>query len=348
MNNNRIKEFSGKLGFLACGILPAEALTEEAEHLSRWLTDGMHGTMTYMERNREKRLDPRLLMEGTRTVIIVLQNYFTREIQTDPSAPIISTYALGQDYHAVMKAKLMGLLGYIQTDIIACNGRAFVDSAPALEKAWARKAGLGWIGKNSLLISPQFGSFFFIGILLTDREIPPDHNWDNRQGVTLPPQEERFRQPVVPERFREHRESTTGLPDRCGTCTRCIDACPTKAIVAPRVVDARRCISYLTIEHKGDIDPEFMEKTGNRVFGCDICQNVCPWNRKSLPHHEPAFNPPAKLLDLTRSEWAEMDEPTFKELFRHSPVKRNGFSRLQRNIRWVLRNSPDPAIPYKP
>lgn len=301
---NQIQKIAAQLGFLECGIAVAEELPEEAARLSWWLERGMHGTMSYMERNREKRLDPRLLHEGTRSVVVVLQNYFTRHSPADPSAPIVSKYALGRDYHPVMKQKLRELLRRISQEITPCSGRAFVDSAPLLERAWARRAGLGWIGKNGMLISPVNGSFFFVGILLIDKEIP-----------AMPVRE---------------------LSDRCGTCTRCIDACPTKAIVAPRVVDARRCISYLTIEHKGDIDPEFRGKMKNRVFGCDICQDVCPWNRKAREHDEPHFRPSAGLLQLTRDEWHAMDEERFRGISGNSALSRTGFEGIRRNLLYLL------------
>ena len=252
-----IKQKSAELGFLDCGIIPAEVLSGEEVFLRTWLQKGMQGEMGYMTRNVDMRLDPGLLLENARTIIVVLQNYYTHAAQTDPDAPVLSKYAYGTDYHFVMKEKLRVLLEFIRTEIAGCNGRPFVDSAPVLERAWARMAGLGWIGRHSNLISPVHGSYFFIGELVIDVELPYDNS--------------------------------TQVRDRCGTCTRCIDACPTKAIVADKVVDARKCISYQTIELKGELDNSLKGKFANRVFGCDICQDVCPWNFKSEPHTEPAF-----------------------------------------------------------
>ncbi|HCE57675.1 MAG TPA: tRNA epoxyqueuosine(34) reductase QueG [Prolixibacteraceae bacterium] len=308
MQNNtgiafRIKQKAAELGLGGCVLLPATALNDEAEHFRLWLENGFHGEMDYMARNTEKRLDPRLLVENAKTVIVVLQNYFTNEKQSDPAAPVLSKYAYGTDYHFVLKDKLKELLQFIQTEVSPCNGRVFTDSAPVLERAWAKRAGLGWIGKNSNLISTESGSFFFIGELIIDIELP----FDNPRAVA----------------------------DHCGKCTRCIDACPTKAIVADRVVDARLCISYQTIELKGELDPNLKGKFENRVFGCDICQDVCPWNLKAEPHHEPGFNPEEKLLKLNASDWHAMDANLFDSLFKKSPVKRTGFSGLKRNLRFI-------------
>ena len=298
-----IKNKAKSLGLLDCAILTAEFLIEEQSHFLNWVASGFHGEMEYMARNSEKRLNPQLLVENAKTVIVVLQNYFTNKKQSDPSAPVLSKYAFGTDYHFVLKDKLKELLQFIQTEISPCNGRVFTDSAPVLERAWAKRAGLGWIGKNSNLISLDKGSFFFIGELIIDIELP----YDNPRPVA----------------------------DHCGKCTRCIDACPTKAIVADRVVDARLCISYQTIELKGELDPTLKGKFENRVFGCDICQDVCPWNLKSEPHNEPGFSPDEKLLKLTASDWHNMDANLFAILFRKSPVKRTGFSGLKRNLRFI-------------
>lgn len=300
--SERIKAKALELGFLACGISKAEMLIEEREHLQQWLGQTMHGEMGYMERNLEKRLDPRLLVENAKSVVSVLLNYFPAEKQTDPDAPILSKYAYGTDYHFVMKEKLGKLLNFIQTAIAPCDGRCFVDSAPVLDRAWAARAGLGWIGKNTNLISPEHGSFFFIGELILDLELP---------------------------------ENDKLIHNHCGTCSRCIDACPTKALVAPYVLDARRCISYQTIENHGDIAIELSGKFENRVFGCDICQDVCPWNLKSEPHSEPAFEPSFRLMNLTKNEWHEMDKPAFNELFRNSAVKRTRFEGLKRNLKFL-------------
>jgi epoxyqueuosine reductase len=299
----KIKAMAKKLGLDACAILPVTALTGEEQNFNRWLQKGFHGKMKYMARNIEKRLNPSLLFENAKTIIVVLQNYYPSEIQKDSSAPVLSKYAYGTDYHFVLKDKLKALLQFIQNEIIACDGRAFVDSAPVLERAWAKRAGLGWIGKNSNLISVEHGSFFFIGELILDVELP-------------------FDKPKI-------------ISDHCGKCTRCIDACPTKAIVADKVVDALRCISYQTIELKGNLDENLKGTFENRVFGCDICQDVCPWNLKSEPHHEPAFNPNEKLLTLSKNEWNKMDELLFAELFKKSAVKRTGYTGLKRNLGFI-------------
>ncbi len=298
----RIKQKALELGFLACGISKADFLADEKPRLEKWLEKGMNGEMEYMARNEDKRLDPRLLHEGTKSVISVLLNYFPREKQQDPNAPVISKYAYGTDYHFVLKDKLKELLEFINREIAPCNACAFVDSAPVLDKSWAARAGLGWIGKNTNLISVEHGSFFFIGELLVDLELEPD------------------------DRI---------VSNHCGSCTRCIDACPTKAIVAPYVVDARRCISYQTIEQRGEIDEELRGQFRDRVFGCDICQDVCPWNLKAEPHGETAFDPHPRLMELSREEWQNMNEAQFAELFRKSAVKRTKYSGLMRNLRFL-------------
>ncbi len=298
-----IKEIIKSLGFTDYAILPVSFLEEEEKPYNQWISKGMHGEMNYMERNIDKRLNPKLLVENAKTIIIVLQNYFPVNTQEDKNAPVLSKYAFGTDYHFVLKDKLRQLLEFIQTEIKPCNGRPFVDSAPVLERAWAKKAGLGWIGKNSNLISPEHGSFFFIGELIIDIELP-------------------YNNPIP-------------VRDHCGRCTKCIDACPTKAIVAERVVDARRCISYQTIELKGDLNENLKDQFENRVFGCDICQDVCPWNLKSEPHNEPAFSPHPKLLHLQKEEWDNMEKPLFNELFKKSAVKRTGFKGLQRNLKFL-------------
>lgn len=300
--SDRIKTKAKELGFMDCGISEARFLSEEKDRLINWLQEGMHGEMGYMNNHLEKRLDPRLLVENARSVISVLLNYFPAQKQVDPDAPILSKYAFGTDYHFIMKDKLGELLKFIQTEIASCEGRCFVDSAPVLDRAWAARAGLGWIGKNTNLISTEHGSFFFIGELILDLELPVDEK-------------------IV----RNH----------CGSCTRCIDACPTKALVAPFVLDARKCISYQTIENRGEIDPELKGKFENRVFGCDICQDVCPWNLKSETHDEPAFVADARLMNLSRDDWHSMDKPTFNALFRNSAVKRTRFEGLQRNMKFL-------------
>lgn len=298
-----IKEKAKALGLTDCAILPALPLSEETEHLNSWLNNGMHGEMSYMTRNVDKRLDPGLLVENAKTIIVVLQNYFPAKTQKNANAPVLSKYAYGTDYHFVLKDKLRQLFEFITAEIVACSGRPFVDSAPVLERAWAQKAGLGWIGKNSNLISINHGSFFFIGELIIDAELP----YDTPKQVT----------------------------DHCGRCTKCIDACPTKAIVADRVVDARKCISYQTIELKGELDVSLKGKFENRVFGCDICQDVCPWNLKSEPHSEPGFEPHPKLIQLKTDEWENMDRPLFNQLFKSSAVKRTGFDGLKRNLKFL-------------
>ncbi|HKJ79183.1 MAG TPA: tRNA epoxyqueuosine(34) reductase QueG [Prolixibacteraceae bacterium] len=298
-----IKQRAKRLGFLDCAIVPAGNLSEEKERFGQWLKKEMHGKMGYMERNAEKRLDPRQLVENAKTVVVVLQNYYPQKTQENPETPVISKYAYGTDYHFIMKDKLRELLHFIQTEVIACNGRPFVDSAPVLERAWGRKAGLGWIGKNSNLISVEHGSFFFIGELIIDAEL--------------------------------HAETQKTVTDYCGNCTRCIAACPTDAIVANRVIDARKCISYQTIELKGELDEKLKGKFNNWIFGCDICQDVCPWNLKSKPHNEPAFEPHPKLFALSNQEWDSMEKPLFNEIFKKSAVKRTGFKGLKRNLKFI-------------
>ncbi len=298
----RIKDKAKELGFLDCGISETRFLSEEKDRLLKWLQDGMNGKMEYMANHLEKRLNPRLLVDNARSVISVLLNYFPSERQFDLAAPVLSKYAFGTDYHFVMKEKLGELLLFIQTEIAPCEGRCFVDSAPVLDRAWAARAGLGWIGKNTNLISPEHGSFFFIGELIIDLEL-----LSNDKVVR----------------------------DHCGNCTRCIDACPTQALVAPFVLDARRCISYQTIENRREIDPALKGKFENRVFGCDICQDVCPWNLKSEAHHELAFSSNLKLMNLTKEEWSGIDKPLYNELFRNSAVKRTRFEGLKRNLKFL-------------
>ena len=298
-----IKGKANELGLADCAILPVSFLHEEKDRFSSWLNDGMHGEMGYMARNVDKRLDPALLVENAKSILVVLQNYYPRTKQEDAEAPVLSKYAYGTDYHFVLKDKLKKLLRFINDEIEPCLGRPFVDSAPVLERAWARRAGLGWIGKHSNLISLEHGSFFFIGELIIDIEL----QYDKPKPVT----------------------------DHCGRCTKCIDACPTKAIVADRVVDARKCISYQTIEVRGELDESLKGQFENRVFGCDICQDVCPWNLKSEPHNEPAFEPHPKLLQLKKENWEKMDRPLFNELFLNSAVKRAGISGLKRNLKFI-------------
>ncbi|HEY0895112.1 MAG TPA: tRNA epoxyqueuosine(34) reductase QueG [Sphingobacteriaceae bacterium] len=309
MYSRIIKEEARRLGFMFCGISRAGFLEEEAPRLESWLTNGYHGEMQYMENHFDKRLDPTRLVEGARSVVSLALNYYPEVRQSDPHAPRISKYAYGTDYHFVIKDKLKELLEVIRERIGEVDGRAFVDSAPVLDKAWARKAGIGWVGKNSNLLNKNSGSFFFLAELILDLELAPD---------------------IAPAR------------DHCGTCTRCIDACPTDAIVGPYIVDGSRCISYLTIELKNEIPQEFRGKMDNWMFGCDICQDVCPWNRFSVFHQEPAFQPQEELLGFSRADWEEMTEETFRKVFKNSPVKRTKFSGLKRNIDFL---KGEPVLP---
>lgn len=297
-----IKSEARKLGFLACGVSKAGFLEKEAPLLESWLKNGSHGEMTYMENHFDKRLDPTKLVDGAKSVISLSLNYYSDQVQADPEAPKISRYAYGEDYHSVIKTKLKQLVESIQENIGEINGRAFVDSAPVLDKAWANKSGLGWIGKNSNLISKKTGSFFFLAELITDLELEYD---------------------IAP------------TEDHCGTCTRCIDACPTEAIVAPYVVDGSKCISYLTIELKNELPSEFKGKMDNWMFGCDVCQDVCPWNKFSVLHTEPAFYPSQDLLGINSADWQEITQDTFSKVFKNSAVKRTKFSGLKRNIEFL-------------
>lgn len=292
-----IKAEAKRLGFLSCGISKAGFLEEEAPRLEKWLNQNMHGEMQYMENHFDKRLDPTKLVEGSKSVISLLLNYFPSE-QQNPDSYKISKYAYGMDYHYVIKDKLKNLLHFIQEEIGEVHGRAFVDSAPVLDKAWAAKSGLGWIGKNSNLLTQQVGSFYFVAELIVDLELEYDA-------------------PVT---------------DHCGTCTACIDACPTEAIVQPYVVDGSKCISYLTIELKNEIPSEFEGKLDDWMFGCDVCQDVCPWNRFSKSHREPLFDPNPELLSFTKKDWEEITEDVFKKVFQKSAVKRTKLSGLRRNI----------------
>jgi epoxyqueuosine reductase len=297
-----IKAEAMRLGFIACGIAKADFLAEEAPRLENWLKNNHHGEMAYMENHFDKRLDPRLLVDGAKSVISLTLNYFTEEKQLDATAPKISQYAYGEDYHHVIKEKLKELLHFIQTHIGEVGGRCFVDSAPVMDKAWAQKAGLGWRGKNSNLISKKTGSFFFLAELIVDLELAYDNPF---------------------------------TADHCGSCTRCIDACPTDAIVAPYVVDGSKCISYLTIELKNEIPNEFKGKMDNWMFGCDICQEVCPWNSFATPHQEPAFSPHPDLLQLSKGDLMEITDDIFKKVFKNSAVKRTKFAGLKRNIEFL-------------
>jgi epoxyqueuosine reductase len=299
--SNLIKHKAKDLGFLSCGIAKASFLSEEAPKLEQWLQQGRHGKMTYMENHFDKRLDPTLLVPGAKSVVSLLLNYHSEEKQSDPEAPKISTYAYGQDYHTVIKEKLTQLMIYLREEIGEIEGRVFVDSAPVMDKAWASRSGLGWVGKNTNLISKQVGSFFFIAELIIDLELEYD----------LP------------------------VADHCGSCTACIDSCPTEALTAPYQIDGSKCISYATIELKESIPETFKDKMEGWAFGCDICQTVCPWNRFASPHQEPAFQPKEELLALTAKDWQELTEETFKKVFQKSAVKRAKFSGLKRNIKFL-------------
>lgn len=297
-----IKTEAKRLGFLSCGISKAEFLEVEAPRLEKWLNNNMHGSMQYMENHFDKRLDPTKLVDGAKSVISLLLNYYPQETQTDNTFKV-SKYAYGTDYHFVIKDKLKSLLQFIQQEIGEVYGRAFVDSAPVLDKAWAAKSGLGWIGKHSNLLTQQVGSFYFIAELIIDLELDYD----------------------------------TPTTDHCGTCTKCIDACPTQAITEPYVVDGSKCISYFTIELKENIPNDFKGQFDDWIFGCDICQDVCPWNRFSKPHNEPLFNPHPDLLSMTKQDWEDITEETFRKVFKNSAVKRTKFEGLNRNIEFLSR-----------
>jgi epoxyqueuosine reductase len=300
-NTLMIKAEAKRLGFDYVGISKAEFLEEEAPRLENWLNQNMHGQMSYMQNYFDKRLDPRLLVPGAKSVISMLLNYYPSEEQKDNTAPKISKYAYGKDYHFVIKEKLNALLEFIKQNIGDIEGRAFVDSAPVLDKAWAKKSGLGWIGKNSNLINKQSGSFFFIAELIIDLELEYDGP----------------------------------IKDYCGTCTKCIDACPTDAIVSPHVVNGSKCISYFTIELKESIPNDVKGKFDNWMFGCDVCQDVCPWNRFSKPNTEPHFNAESGMLEFSKKDWEEITEETFKRVFKDSAVKRTKFAGLKRNIEFL-------------
>ncbi len=297
-----IKARAHELGFLACGVARAGFLAEEAPRLEQWLRQGKQGTMAYMERHFDLRLDPTKLVPGARSVISLAYNYFTPPQQQDPEAPKLSTYAYGRDYHKVVKKRLKPLVAFIHEQFGAVELRAFVDSAPVLEKAWAERAGIGWRGKHTNVIRQGAGSWFFLCELITDLDLEPD----------------------------------APATDHCGTCRRCIDACPTEAIT-PYGVDGSRCISHLTIELKGAIPQEYAGKMAGWAFGCDICQQVCPWNRFSSPHNEPEFRPKAELMGLSAEEWHGITEVMFERIFEGSAVKRTKYAGLRRNLDFLLR-----------
>lgn len=289
-----------RLGFLSCGISKAGFLEEEAPRLEKWLNQNMHGEMQYMENHFDKRLDPTKLVPGAKSVVSLLLNYYPKETQREDTYKI-SKYAYGTDYHFVIKDKLKQLLHFIEVEIGEVEGRAFVDSAPVLDKAWAAKSGLGWMGKHSNLLTRQVGSFYFIAELILDLELEYD----------------------------------SPITDHCGTCTACIDACPTQAIVEPYVVDGSKCISYFTIELKNEIPNDVKGRFDDWVFGCDVCQDVCPWNRFSKQHNEPLFNPKPELLSMTKKDWEEITRDVFQKVFQKSAVKRTKFEGLQRNVTFL-------------
>ncbi len=307
MNNSKksnaewIKNQALELGFLSCGISKAEFLEEEAPRLEKWLATKQHGEMHYMENHFDKRLDPTLLMPGAKSVVSLLLNYYNPEKQKDLSAPKISQYAYGKDYHFVIKDKLKKLLEKIRDKIGMVEGRVFVDSAPVMDKAWAAKSGLGWVGKNSNLISKKVGSFFFIAEIILDLELEPDY----------------------------------AVTDHCGSCTACMDSCPTNAISEAYKVDGSKCISYLTIELKNALPTAFKNQMDGWMFGCDVCQDVCPWNKFSKPHKEPLFNPSPELFEMNSRDWQELTKETFQKVFKGSAVKRTKYEGLKRNINFL-------------
>lgn len=295
-----IKAEAKRLGFLSCGMSKAEFLEDESPRLEQWLKDNMHGEMQYMENHFDKRLDPTKLVEGSKSVVSLLFNYYPEKQQKSETYKI-SKYAYGEDYHFVIKRKLKSLLKFIQAEIGEVHGRAFVDSAPVLDKAWAVRSGLGWMGKHSNVLTKSQGSFYFIAELIIDLELEYD----------------------------------TPVTDHCGSCTACIDACPTEAIVEPYVVDGSKCISYFTIELKEDLPSAYKGKFDDWMFGCDVCQDVCPWNRFSKSHNEPLFNPDDRLLNYDKQDWEEITEEVFQDIFRKSAVKRTKYTGLKRNIEFL-------------
>ncbi len=302
--SEKIKKYALELGFDAVGIIKSEFLSHEESKLRNWLKKDFHAGMDYMMRNTEKRLDPSLLVEKAKTLIVVLKNYFPAKRQIQGTLKV-SKYAYSQDYHKILKEDLFNLFAYINENIEHINGRVFVDSAPVLEKKWAQKAGLGWIGKNSLLLTKK-GSFFFIGEIIIDIELDYEK---------------------------------TEFKNFCGTCTKCIDACPTNAITEPFVINSNLCISYLTIERRGIFDENMNLNFRDYIFGCDICQDVCPWNRKSKPSEDKRFSPHFLLLELQRNDWKNINKQKFDNIFRKSAVKRTKYEGLMRNINYVIKQS---------
>jgi epoxyqueuosine reductase len=297
-----VKETAALLGFDFCGIAKAQFLNEDARRLETWLNKGMHGSMQYMEKHFDLRTDPTKLVPGAKSIITLLINYFPKEKQ-NPNAPNVSKYAYGKDYHDIIREKLNHFFFLLKEKIGDINGRGFVDSAPVLERAWAQKSGLGWIGKNGNLINKTQGSFFFIASLITDLDLLADEE---------------------------------GVKDYCGTCTKCIDECPTEAILPDKVVDGSKCISYFTIELKDALIPDKMKgKFDNWLFGCDVCQDVCPWNRFSKPNTIEGFKPIHEILTYTKRDWEELTEEKFKIIFSKSPLKRSKFEGIKRNLKFI-------------
>jgi epoxyqueuosine reductase len=302
----QLREEAARLGFDQVGIARAERLDEEAKKLEQWLSKGYQGSMHWMENHFEKRVDPTKLVPGAKSVISLVFNYHTDLEQNDPLAPKISKYAYGEDYHFVLKRKLKSLLSWITEQVGEVHGRCFVDSAPVMEREWARRSGLGWLGKNTLLIHPKKGSYYFLAEIILDLELPIDHP----------------------------------IKDYCGTCRKCIDACPTNAFSKEGyLLDASKCISYLTIELKEEIPDVFSGQMEGWAFGCDICQEVCPWNRFAERHKEPTFEPREPMLDMSQKDWEEITVEVFNTIFKNSPVKRTKLQGLQRNIRFLKKKS---------
>ncbi len=297
-----IKQTANQLGFNFCGIAKAQKLDDDARRLEQWLNKNMHGSMHYMEKYFDQRVDPSLLVPDAKSVITLLLNYFPAQ-QQNPTAPKVSKYAYGKDYHEVIKEKLNRLLHMLREEIGEINGRGFVDSAPVLERSWAQRSGLGWIGKNGNMITKQSGSFFFIATLIIDAELEYDDAF---------------------------------AKDYCGTCTKCIDACPTEAILENKIINGSKCISYFTIELKDALIPgEMKDKFRDWIFGCDICQDVCPWNRFSKTANEINFTPIPEILNFTTKEWEALSDESFKKIFKYSPLKRSKYSGIQRNLRFI-------------
>ena len=298
-----IRKKALSLGFSACGFANVEKLVEQEQGLRDYLENNYYGEMTYMANHFDKRLDPSLLVPGAKSAIVVLLNYFPKKVLSNETGLMLSKYAYGEDYHEVVKGKLAKLFDFIGAEIAPVQGRYFCDSAPVLERAWAVKAGLGWIGKNGLLINRKLGSFVFIGELFVDIELEYDHSHEKKY---------------------------------CGSCTRCLNSCPSSAFVAPYRLDARKCISYLTIELKGEVPEKLKPALKNRIFGCDICQDVCPWNQKLSPHDVHEFAPKQELLEFTSSDWENITHEGFTALFSKSALKRAGYSKLKQNIANVM------------